>query len=353
MSGWRLLFRGSDTRNLVGLLHESDMRYLLARERMRSDRSGAPLCLIRFTPPGGVNVGQYQAVLGRTLLKRLRATDDCGWLEPNQLGALLPETGEAGAWCVAQEIAELTEQQGLPAPEVEVFVYPWPASDAPVPDDIEDSTARRRSSDLANYFATNVPIWKRGMDLLGGMFAIVLLSPFILLTALAIKATSRGPVIYTQYREGLGGRRFLLYKFRTMYVGAERHQQRLRQFSEQDGPAFKMSDDPRTTPLGRWLRRTSIDELPQLWNVLRGEMSLVGPRPLPWEESRSCSNWQRRRLDVLPGITCIWQVKGRSRVTFSEWVRMDLEYIARVSFWRDLWILIQTVPAVLSQKGAR
>ncbi len=353
MTGWHRFFRGSDPKGLVGVLSESDLRHLLHRERLRADRNGSLLCLVRLAPPSGVNLDRYHVALGRTLQKRLRCTDDCGWLAHNAMGVVLPDTSEEGAWCVVRGVNDLLERQGHPQPQSEVFVYPWPASKAPVPDDMEDTTAARRSHDMANFFVSNVPAWKRAVDIAGAALMMALLSPILLAVWLIVRATSQGPVIYSQYREGLGGRRFLLYKFRTMYVGAERHQQRLRQFSEQDGPAFKMTNDPRVTPIGRWLRKTSLDELPQLLNVIRGEMSLVGPRPLPWEESRSCQGWQRRRLDVLPGITCIWQVKGRSRVTFAEWVRMDLQYIADRSLGTDLGILAQTIPAVLSQRGAR
>ncbi len=144
-----------------------------------------------------------------------------------------------------------------------------------------------------------------------------------------------------------------MYKFRSMISDAESLKSQLMELNEQDGPAFKITADPRVTRLGRFLRDTSLDELPQLWNVLRGEMSLVGPRPLPCDESDACLGWQKRRLDVTPGLTCIWQVKGRSQVTFNEWVRMDLQYVGRRSLWQDLKILISTVPAVLQRRGAK
>src|SRR5262249_40417169 len=153
--------------------------------------------------------------------------------------------------------------------------------------------------------------------------------PVLLLVALAIKLTSPGPVFFKQLRAGRGNKPFWMYKFRTMHVGADLIKDQLRAQSEQDGPAFKIKNDPRIHKLGRLLRITSLDELPQLWNVLCGDMSLVGPRPLPCQESDGCLGWQRRRLDVTPGLTCIWQVWGRSRVSFNEWVRMDIEYIAR------------------------
>jgi lipopolysaccharide/colanic/teichoic acid biosynthesis glycosyltransferase len=157
-------------------------------------------------------------------------------------------------------------------------------------------------------------------------------------------------VFFKQWRSGRGGRPFLCYKFRTMVVDAESRKKQLLARNEQDGPAFKIQDDPRVTPLGRFLRKTSIDELPQFWNVLRGEMSLVGPRPLPCHEAEACRGWLRRRLDATPGLTCIWQVYGRSRVSFAEWVRMDLRYIRSCTLWHDVKLILQTVPAVLLKR---
>jgi lipopolysaccharide/colanic/teichoic acid biosynthesis glycosyltransferase len=171
--------------------------------------------------------------------------------------------------------------------------------------------------------------------------------------AIGIKLTSPGPVFFKQRRAGLGGRPFTIWKLRTMVTDAEAKKQGLKKLSEQDGPAFKLKNDPRIFPFGKLLRKTSIDELPQLINVLLGDMSLVGPRPLPCDESDACLQWQRRRLDVTPGLTCIWQVKGRSSVTFDQWVRMDVEYIRKRTLLHDLSILLQTVPAVLLRKGAR
>jgi lipopolysaccharide/colanic/teichoic acid biosynthesis glycosyltransferase len=173
------------------------------------------------------------------------------------------------------------------------------------------------------------------------------------LAAIGIKLASPGPVFFKQRRAGLGGRPFTIWKLRTMVPDAEAKKHDLKMLSEQDGAAFKLKNDPRIFPFGRLLRKTSVDELPQLLNVLLGDMSLVGPRPLPCDESDACLQWQRRRLDVTPGLTCIWQVKGRSSVTFAEWVRMDVEYIRKRTLLHDLSILLQTVPAVLLRKGAR
>jgi lipopolysaccharide/colanic/teichoic acid biosynthesis glycosyltransferase len=197
-----------------------------------------------------------------------------------------------------------------------------------------------------------MPRWKRVLDVLGAAAGLVVLAPVMAAAALAVMLTSPGPILFTQRRAGLGGRAFTIFKFRTMSADAEARKAELRPKSERDGPAFKLSADPRVTAVGRFLRSTSIDELPQLWNVLRGEMSLVGPRPLPLDESDGCTRWQRHRLDVTPGLTCIWQVSGRSTVSFAQWVRMDMAYIRRRTLLHDVWILVKTVPAVILRRGA-
>ena len=194
---------------------------------------------------------------------------------------------------------------------------------------------------------------KRAMDVFLAALMLLLSFPFMLLVGLLIKLTSPGPVIYRQVRCGLYGRRFVLYKFRSMREGAEDILWEIKHLNEMDGPVFKMRNDPRVTPLGRYLRRSSIDELPQLWNVLKGDMSLVGPRaPLP-EEVKEYTRWQRRRLSVKPGITCLWQVSGRNEIDFHEWMKLDLDYIDNWSLLLDLKILMRTFPVVLLGKGAR
>jgi lipopolysaccharide/colanic/teichoic acid biosynthesis glycosyltransferase len=205
---------------------------------------------------------------------------------------------------------------------------------------------------MESLFVRRLPFWKRLMDVAGASLGLLLLAPLFAVAAIAIKATSPGPVLFRQRRSGLGGRQFVMLKFRSMVADAEARKSQLTALNEQDGPAFKIKDDPRITRFGRLLRRTSIDELPQLWNVLRGEMSLVGPRPLPCDESAACRGWLRQRLDVTPGLTCIWQVQGRSRVSFADWARMDVQYIRSHSFSADMKLLLRTVPAVVSRKGA-
>ncbi len=194
---------------------------------------------------------------------------------------------------------------------------------------------------------------KRSMDVIFSAIILVVSFPFMLMVGLLVKLTSKGPVIYRQVRCGLYGRKFVLYKFRSMRDGAEDVLWEIRHLNEMDGPVFKMRNDPRVTPLGRFLRKSSIDEWPQFWNVLKGDMSLVGPRaPLP-EEVKEYTRWQRRRLSVKPGITCLWQVSGRNEIDFYEWMKLDLHYIDNWSLLLDLKILLRTFPVVLLGKGAR
>ncbi len=194
---------------------------------------------------------------------------------------------------------------------------------------------------------------KRFLDIIISTSMIVILLPFFLIIALLVKLTSSGPAIYRQIRCGLYGRKFILYKIRSMYDGAEDVLWEIRHLNEMAGPVFKMRNDPRVTPLGRFLRKTSIDEWPQFWNVLKGDMSLVGPRaPLP-NEVKEYTRWQRRRLSVKPGITCLWQISGRNEIDFHEWMKLDLHYIDNWSLFLDLKILLRTFPVVLFGKGAR
>ena len=193
---------------------------------------------------------------------------------------------------------------------------------------------------------------KRWLDVAGALIGLVGSAPILLVAAAAIKLESRGPMLYCSKRIGRGGRPFTFLKLRSMVDGADSRRHHLSHLNETDGPVFKMSRDPRVTRVGRFLRATSIDELPQLWNVLRGDMSLVGPRPPLTEEVAQYEPWQLRRLEVRPGITCLWQISGRSRIGFQEWMRLDLEYIRQQSLALDLRILIRTIPAVLSREGA-
>ena len=193
---------------------------------------------------------------------------------------------------------------------------------------------------------------KRTLDIILSFVLSIIFSPIIIFVIIAIKATSKGPVLFRQMRSGLNGRKFKLYKFRTMVVGAEMKKRELEKMNEMDGPVFKMKFDPRITKIGRILRKLSIDEIPQLLNVLKGEMSIVGPRPPLPVEVELYKMWQRRRLSRKPGLTCIWQVSGRNQIQFEKWMQMDLQYIDQWSLWLDFKILFKTVFVVLFGYGA-
>ena len=196
---------------------------------------------------------------------------------------------------------------------------------------------------------------KQVVDFIGAVLLLIVLSPLLLLIALLVKITSPGPIFFQQHRSGLNGRPFMLYKFRSMVTNAEQLKHELAAMNEMEGPVFKVTGDPRITTFGKFLRKFSIDELPQLYNVLRGEMSLVGPRPLPVDEVKRFNDLaHRRRLSVKPGLTCLWQISGRNKVKdFRDWVRLDLEYIDNWSLWLDFKILCRTLPVVLAGTGAK
>jgi exopolysaccharide biosynthesis polyprenyl glycosylphosphotransferase len=217
-----------------------------------------------------------------------------------------------------------------------------------------------RELDGLLYFSTKTRaadqsalVIKRMIDIAVSGSLLVLMAPMLLLVALAIKLTSPGPALFLQERVGLNKRRFKIWKFRTMVVNAERLMTELESRNEVSGPVFKIKNDPRITGIGKFLRKSSIDELPQLVNVLKGDMSLVGPRPLPVRDYEGFNeDWQRRRFSVMPGITCLWQVHGRSSISFDQWMRLDLQYMDEWSLWLDLKILARTLPAVVRGSGA-
>jgi exopolysaccharide biosynthesis polyprenyl glycosylphosphotransferase len=196
---------------------------------------------------------------------------------------------------------------------------------------------------------------KRDIDFFASLAGLIVLAPFMILAALAIKLTSPGPIVFSQMRAGKHGKPFRMFKFRSMFSDAEQRREELKAYNQMSGPVFKISNDPRITPVGRLLRKYSIDELPQLINVLMGQMSLVGPRPLPlYEVDQFTEPAQRRRLSVKPGLTCLWQINGRNEVRdFETWVKLDLDYIDNWSIWLDLWILVGTLPVVLQGYGAK
>jgi lipopolysaccharide/colanic/teichoic acid biosynthesis glycosyltransferase len=344
--------------NLPAMLRSrSRTRTILQRERSRADRTGDVFSVLALSPRPPRNRPSEFRKLARLLKRRLRSTDEVGWLDRERLAAVLPSTPLAGAQKVVDDVQSLAAPS-LGQLDVTVYSYPDPpklsdpARETVHDCEVQSATSIQNIAPMEPLFFVPLPRWKRMLDVAGATFGLIALSPLLLSVAAAVKLSSPGPVLFRQRRTGHGGKPFMLYKFRSMVADAERRKADLHARNEQDGPAFKVKDDPRVTPLGRVLRATSIDELPQLWNVLRGDMSLVGPRPLPCDEADACQPWQRQRVDVAPGLTCIWQVEGRSRVTFDDWIRMDVRYIRRRSPWHDVKLLAKTLPAVILQRGS-
>lgn len=195
-------------------------------------------------------------------------------------------------------------------------------------------------------------IFKRGIDIIGAGSGLLLLSPVIAIVACAVKFTSNGPIFFSQKRVGKNGQLFDMYKFRSMVVNAEELKEKLAHQNEMSGPMFKMKDDPRVTKVGKFIRKTSLDELPQLWNVLKGDMSLVGPRPSLPKEVKQFEKWMYKRLTVKPGLTCYWQVSGRNNIDFEDWMKLDCRYVDERNLWIDIKLIFKTVGVLFGDKNA-
>lgn len=349
---------------------------MLTLERRRAERSRKPFVLMVVDARGVGNTDYPSGVLERLpsiLFHAARETDLVGWYEANAVLAILfTEVNLGGATPIAEilhrKIATALRAQMDPRTasklRITAHLFPETLQGKGKSDSMGDSTLY---PDLSNKAAKRrLPIIaKRGMDIVGGALILILSSPIMAAVAVLIKLTSKGPAIFQQERVGEFGKRFKCLKFRTMYVdnSHEIHREYVRSFisgdagSERAGGSgrsvYKITNDPRVTPIGRFLRKTSLDEFPQFWNVLRGEMSLVGPRPPVVYEFEAYDFWHRRRvLEVKPGVTGLWQVMGRSRTCFDEMVRLDLRYSRTWSIWLDLRILLATPRAVILGDGA-
>ncbi len=280
-----------------------------------------------------------------------------------RIGILLPHTDRAGTQLVLDQVGALAAQKEIYF-KAEILVYPHEedhldggksaeekelvsATNAVKQEEGVHAEALDWRDSLSEMRTGQYPAWKRTIDILGATVGLTVGAPLLAAAAIAIKVDSPGPVFFRQKRTGHLGRVFSIWKLRTMVVGADGQKAALMESNERDGPAFKMARDPRVTKIGGILRKIGLDELPQLWNVLIGDMALVGPRPLPCHEDAQCLPWQRRRLDTRPGITCTWQIAKSREVTFDEWMRMDLSYSDSKSFSKDVGLLFRTVFAVL------
>ena len=195
-------------------------------------------------------------------------------------------------------------------------------------------------------------ILKRLIDVIGALFGLILLSPILIVIGILIKLESKGPIIFSQKRVGLNGKEFKMYKLRSMVVNAEEIKEKLKEKNEMSGPMFKIKDDPRITKVGKFIRKTSIDEVPQLINVLKGDMSLVGPRPSLPNEVKEFEDWMLKRLEVKPGLTCYWQVMGRNNIDFENWMRLDIKYVNERSFWLDIKLIFKPFFVLFGDENA-
>lgn len=373
-------------------------RVLLERERARADRNQHQFSLVVFNIGNPEADGTEVQHLTQVLTNRIRLTDEAGWFGNQRIGVLLPDTSAAGAWRLADDVCQAVAAKVSP-PECTVYNYPsswfsgsngssaqlyfqdispeWKTTTLPR----FSGSAKHADGGNINFTAqqlvTNrkpdcgqlmegcelsflrpLPTWKRAMDVVGALLGLVLLSPLLLLTALIIKILSPGPVFFKQRRIGYMGRSFKMWKFRTMKINSDTsvHQQYLAKlikgsaYNENSAkPMTKLEDNPQIIPFGKILRKTYLDELPQLINVLRGEMSLVGPRPpIPYEVEEYL-RWHKGRIDIVPGMTGLWQVSGKNRLTFNEMVRLDIQYWRKKNPWLDIEILLMTPLTIVSQ----
>ena len=396
--------RRSQLQRLPGVVSATELEREFERERARADRNSHKFSVAVFLQETADE--EALAKLAHVLSERTRTPDMVGRLDSERLAALLPDTDSDGAWIFADDVTRKLAEQHL---KFDCLVHTYPAEPEP-PDggskadatggsdeyagndrgheeseqDSRRSAAAQRDdsgnkprlvgdedrdvacfdskalrnanlrpvADLSTHFQKNLPAWKRLLDIVVSTILLVVLAPLLLVTALLVKLTSPGPIIFKQTRAGHGGKPFTIYKFRSMYVDAEERRAELEDMNELDGPVFKIRNDPRMSPIGRMLRRMSIDELPQLWNVLIGDMTLVGPRPPMLDEIADYERWQLSRLDLKGGLTCIWQVSGRSEIGFEDWIRMDLKYVKTRTWLGDLGLLGKTAKAVISGRGA-
>jgi lipopolysaccharide/colanic/teichoic acid biosynthesis glycosyltransferase len=371
---------------LPGIQAQDDFARVLDRERGRSDRNSHGFSLVIYNV--GANSGKNREIVGvlaEALVKRTRATDEAGWIDKERIGVLLPETYAEGARIFASHISEEFETREMTPPPCTIRTYPTQkghgggrrktdkantAEEAQSPAEIKEAVAGRSAETIEpqnkveakeeedavflvrSLCALRMPFWKRAMDVAGAAFGILLVSPVLIFMAVFIKIVSPGPIFFRQERVGYLGRRFTMWKFRTMHVNNDvtKHQQYLKELiggQAEDKPMVKQEDNPAIIPFGKYLRAASVDELPQLFNVLFGDMSLVGPRPPIPYEAEEYLRWHANRFETVPGMTGLWQVSGKNRLTFKEMIRLDIRYARNTSLWGDARILLKTFPVVI------
>jgi lipopolysaccharide/colanic/teichoic acid biosynthesis glycosyltransferase len=352
-----------------GIYSAREFQAVIQRECFRSDRSGSAFSLMVFTPRDGRSNKRDSLKIATVLTERVRSTDEVGWIGKKCLGVVLPDTPSEQARILAQDLHSRIGEGHING--LRIYGYPWngygrPSEDRSVyPSGASESEsgqdnphfAEPRNGDseegIGRFLNCGSPRWKRVVDILGGSICLLLFFPVGLAVAVLIKTVSPGPLFFRQERLGYLGKPFTLWKFRTMAMNTntEVHEEHLRNLIRSDTPMKKLDDnaDARMIPLGKLLRQLGLDELPQLINVLRGEMSLIGPRPCLEYEANQYEIWHRGRFNALPGLTGLWQVNGKNKTTHSEMMRLDINYVQRKSFLLDLKITLMTWPAIIQQ----
>ncbi len=340
-----------------GILSEEEFHKALLKERERSDRTGLPFSLIEIIPEDGQEEKKASELI-KYLRERMRVTDELGFMEEGTIiGLLLPHTPVDGAWNLLSSITEFCSQKDIRI-GYRLYSYPdrwWNTTD------MRDrrkpfhlpSLKRKSGGVFSRFTSSPLPFWKRAIDVFVSLVVMSVLFPFFLLYALYLRMVSPGPVIFKQERVGYMGEIFTMYKLRTMHIGApqEVHKEYLRTLIKSEKPMEKLDEkkDERVIPLCGIVRKLGIDELPQLINVLRGEMSLVGPRPCIPYEFEEFDQWQKKRVEMVPGLTGLWQVNGKNKTTFKEMIRLDIRYGAKISMVRDFFIMLKTFPVLMEQ----
>ena len=365
---------------IPGIRSAKEMRSLIKQERARVNRNNRTFAVILFELECKEDHLPFVRQLAVTLRQRVRLIDQVGWFQEQSVAVVLPQTDTSGAWCLVQDITDST-MPDFRLPRCTVFTYPV----AEFGVDVCSSNGRRNRVDEIFYGMAESTrgggvngvgngdraiensirnksfepppraFWKRGLDIVGSLVGLIIFSPLIFVISIMIKMASSGPVLFKQERLGYKGKPFIFWKFRTMTANADptSHRQHLIALISSERPMVKLDaqTDLRIFPLGKFLRRTCLDELPQFLNVLRGEMSLVGPRPcLPYEAAQY-KLWQTKRFDIIPGMTGLWQVCGKNGRTFKDMIRLDIKYVQRRSFWLDIKILMMTISVVFKETG--
>ena len=345
-----------DAREVQGAHPIDSFTAILKQERARADRFGTFFCLISLAL--GSKTARFSWLQGfvESVSRRLRTIDALGWIDRETIGVLLPATDIDGARTVAKDIERIAISSGV-ALFYTVTRYPAASASEGGVGEGNDSTSTDRTAfmSISSLATEKVPGWKRLADIVGSFVLIVVTAPLTILVSIYIKAVSRGPLLFKQQRVGRHGRLFTMFKFRTMVNGCsqEMHQQHIIARMRYGGSLEKMdaAGDARIIPGGRLLRKACIDELPQLINVLRGEMSIVGPRPCLQYEAQEYQRWHRERFDVMPGLTGLWQINGKNKLTLTEMMRLDVAYSRGLTLWLDVKIALRTAPAILQYMG--